>query len=224
LGEEETVDHVIQGPNRKRSSAVRGSFHRMEEALNKAGGNTKVTSSMINQAKIWSVGGHLRPEDEEVSFKDHETVRNSLKRAHKEQRQLGWSSCLRGFLTKSWEEAQAEAMNAEGRPSTKEQANHWSKNCLKAIFQLFLEAWKLRNEAAHGSDPESIERAKRAQIATTVRHLYETSRNFVASDKHYFEEPIALFLSRSTYELQNGVENVTHQLHTMHCRSRVQAT
>jgi hypothetical protein len=36
-GDEETIDHVIQCRNRKRSSAVSGSFHRMEGALNKAG-------------------------------------------------------------------------------------------------------------------------------------------------------------------------------------------
>jgi hypothetical protein len=61
---------------------------------------------------------------------------------------IGWDQILKGQLAHEWKISQQEALT--GTEAKYKNAQTWTTKVIQTIFELWLELWKIRNEAQHG--------------------------------------------------------------------------
>jgi len=98
-----------------------------------------------------------------------------LQIAFDQQTAIGWGSMCRGFVASGWSAAHYAAVKPKNEVG-------WSIAFHKILFDAFLELWKQRNEAVHGSASEQVHR-EHAALAQRVRTLHSSSARLLPCDR-----------------------------------------
>ena len=116
-----------------------------------------------------------------------------LDKALAEQEQISWHLAMQGYLSQHW------ALAIAANPRSKEDNDRgkiWTRKTILQLWEFSREIWEHRNSILHDSQLKASHKIWDAQINDEIMKLYANIDNYDATDRWYFDLPLALRLCR----------------------------
>jgi exonuclease III len=107
----------------------------------------------------------------------------TLLRLITQQSLIGWQEMFRGRFSSEWARRQDEYywQHREELPHSKMSGQSWQVKLICKIWELWMEVWKIRNQALHGYDDRTRNEAERREIFRTLEEIYRNRHDFEPS-------------------------------------------
>jgi hypothetical protein len=111
---------------------------------------------------------------------------NAYHRLIEEQTNLGWRQLFQGRFTNEWTRLQDSHLLQIGSTTNCKTGTLWATNIITTIWKELFLMWETRNQAVHGKDSESRQKARIRRATIELRHLHKKRNTVLATDRDLF--------------------------------------
>ena len=133
------------------------------------------------------------------------------------QDKIGWDHFVRGRLAIEW--GRVINIHLHSINNDKYTAEQWATELIKINYQHVLSMWELRNKEEHGVTSEDVESKKKQRLLQEVKHIQESSINWITSDQRYLPESFNELATKSSRQLDTWLINA-RMLYQVHRREK----
>lgn len=205
----ETVDHVFQCEHSSSIELKRGLLEKLSDDLGLLGTPSSIRQAMTTGLEWWLLHGTAIPCPRAPGYGRIFSSDVWATNAFSEQKSLGWGQMLRGRLSTLWGVAYIKEMKSD---SPKEHHAWWTKRAIKLLWKLAFAVWEHRNGVLHGVTKEQQTQLKQQELQDRVTEWYRLYQEQIvtihASDKHLFETPLEIMITKPRQYLLSWMRSV----------------
>jgi hypothetical protein len=181
----ETVDHVLRCPHAEANDLWTQSIIQLDQYLTSLKTNPDITFAICSSLRAWHDGTPLPP----INTDD-----DILRRALREQDQIGWRPFIDGFHSLAWRECQSSYFRTI---RSQRSSLVWKSLVTRRIWKIAWEMWTHRNSILHTSG-QSTHRSESPYLDQEIRNEYLRGHaGLTARHRHLFTRNLQQILRAS---------------------------
>ena len=167
----ESVDHLLQCPEGRHLQE--DFLTDLHNSLSKAGWDPMLITTIRAGLRQWL----FHPAQPDLDFFD---LPQAAQDAANSQAAIGWGNLLRGFMSKTWIDAQS--IMSHHRIDTPDHIK-LGKALISSCLSFFLKVWAHRNDLLHGANPEERKQRLREKLQHDINYYWSQRDTILPRDQ-----------------------------------------
>jgi hypothetical protein len=200
---DETADHILRCSDPRRIEIRTQWLAELAEYM-----TDHHTPSEVNDVIISGLSTWFKAEPHTSSRHIHPSSSADLRKAVREQNQIGWDHFVKGRLTKEWASFINHEMTRKKIDTKYYSAEKWGSDIISINWKYVLELWQARNADEHGTDQKEQHEKAKEKLLAEVNWIQDQNLNIQGEDRAYILTPKDTLEKMNSNHIQAWIRNV----------------